>query len=99
MKHPTLSIGLTDQEIIEGLRHRDSQLTRFYFYDTCRVAYHVCDKRYDLAHKPGLDFSASPTSITWRSISTTSTSWMTASPACRCARGWSMGSALCCSTA
>ena len=38
MKHPTLSIGLTDQEIIEGLRHRDSQLTRFYFYDTCRVA-------------------------------------------------------------
>lgn len=56
MKHPTLSIGLTDQEIIEGLRHRDSQLTRFYFYDTCRVAYHVCDKRYDLAHKPGLDF-------------------------------------------
>ena len=40
MKHPTLSIGLTDQEIIEGLRHRDSQLTRFYFYDTCRVAYH-----------------------------------------------------------
>lgn len=56
MKHPTLSIGLTDQEIIEGLRHRDSQLTRFYFYDICRVAYHVCDKRYDLAHKPGLDF-------------------------------------------
>lgn len=48
--------ALTDDAIVEGLRHHDSQLTRDYFYDTCRIAYHVCDKRYDLARKPGLDF-------------------------------------------
>ena len=48
--------ALTDDEIVEGLRHHDAQLTRDYFYDTCRIAYRVCDKRYDLAYKSGLDF-------------------------------------------
>lgn len=50
------AIGLTDDEIIEGLRNRDSQITRDYFYGTCRIAYHIYDKHYDLQWKTGLDF-------------------------------------------
>lgn len=34
------TIGLTNKEIIEGLRNRDPQITRDYFYGTCRIAYH-----------------------------------------------------------
>ncbi len=56
MNNPKPTAALTDDAIVEGLRHHDSRLTRDYFYDTCRIAYHVCDKRYDLAGKPGLDF-------------------------------------------
>lgn len=56
MNNPKPTAALTDDAIVEALRHHDPQLTRDYFYDTCRIAYHVCDKRYDLAHKPGLDF-------------------------------------------
>lgn len=54
MTKPT--IGPTDEEIIEGLRNRDPQMTRDYFYTTCRIAYHIYNKRYDLEWKPGLDF-------------------------------------------
>ena len=53
-KKPT--IGLSDEEIIEGLRNRDPQITRDYFYATCRIAYHIYDKHYDLQWKEGLDF-------------------------------------------
>lgn len=56
MNNPKPTAALTDDAIVEGLRHHDSRLTRDYFYDTCRIAYHVCDKRYDVARKPGLDF-------------------------------------------
>lgn len=46
----------SDEEIIGGLRRRDPQITRDYFYGTCRIAYHIYNKRYDLQQKPGLDF-------------------------------------------
>ena len=49
-------IGLTDDEIIEGLRDRDPQKTRDYFYGYCRIAYHIYDRQYDLQWKQGLDF-------------------------------------------
>lgn len=50
------AIGPTDEEIIEGLRNRDPQMTRDFFYTTCRIAYHIYNKRYCLEWKPGLDF-------------------------------------------
>lgn len=50
------SMGLTEGEIISGLRNRDPRITRDYFYATCRVAYHIYDKYYDLRRKGGLDF-------------------------------------------
>lgn len=53
---PKPTIGLSDEEIIEGLRSRDPQITRDYFYATCRIAYHIYNKHYDLEWKAGLDF-------------------------------------------
>lgn len=50
------TIGLTNKEIIEGLRNRDPQITRDYFYGTCRIAYHIYNKHYGLEWKTGLDF-------------------------------------------
>lgn len=50
------SMGMTEEEIISGLRNRDPRITRDYFYATCRVAYHIYDKYYDLRWKGGLDF-------------------------------------------
>ncbi len=52
----TNTIGPTDKEIIERLRHRDPQTTRDYFYSYCRVAYYIYDRKYSLRHKAGLDF-------------------------------------------
>lgn len=52
----TKTIGPTDEEIIEGLRRRDPQTTRDYFYSYCRVAYYLYDRKYSLRHKAGLDF-------------------------------------------
>lgn len=45
-----------DGEIIDGLRRRDSRITRDYFYGYCRIAYSIYNKRYGLTGKPGLDF-------------------------------------------
>ena len=50
------TVGLSDEEIIEGLRNRDPQITRDYFYGVCRIAYHIYNKRYELDWKVGLDF-------------------------------------------
>lgn len=55
-KNKTKGYGLTDEQIIDGLRKRDPQITRDYFYGTCRIAYHIYNKRYGLDCKPGLDF-------------------------------------------
>ena len=50
------TVGPSDEEIIEGLRDRDPQITRDYFYGVCRIAYHIYNKRYELDWKVGLDF-------------------------------------------
>lgn len=50
------AVGLTDEQIITGLRRRDPRITRDFFYTACRIAYHIYDKRYQLEQKPGLDF-------------------------------------------
>ena len=50
------TVGLSDEEIIEGLRNRDPQITRDYFYGVCRIAYHIYNKHYGLKWKMGLDF-------------------------------------------
>lgn len=47
---------LTDQEIIQGFRSGDNQITRDYFYGYCQIAYLIYDNRYQLSRKPGLDF-------------------------------------------
>lgn len=47
---------LTDNEILQGLKRRDSRITQAYFYGYCRMAYSIYDKRYDLRYKPGMDF-------------------------------------------
>ena len=48
--------SLDDQEIVEGLKRKDSRVTREYFYKYCRIAYAIYNKEYDLEWKPGLDF-------------------------------------------
>ena len=50
------TVGPSDEEIIEGLRDRDPQITRDYFYGICRIAYHIYNKHYELDWKVGLDF-------------------------------------------
>lgn len=50
------TIGATDEEIFEGLRHCDPQMTCDYFYGYSRIAYHIYDGQYGLQWKPGLDF-------------------------------------------
>jgi len=49
-------VGLTDEEIVTGLRNRDSEITRVYFYGYCRIGYYVLSRRYQLNNKPGMDF-------------------------------------------
>ena len=51
-----MSRPYTDEEILNGFRNRDNEITRVYFYDYCRVAYHIMDCRYRLRSKPGMDF-------------------------------------------
>ena len=55
-QHTKPTVGLSDEEIIEGLRNRDPQITRDYFYGVCRIAYHIYNQRYELEWKAGLDF-------------------------------------------
>lgn len=47
---------LTDEQIIEGFRRGDEQVTIDYFYGYCRDAYRYLDSRYQLRYKEGLDF-------------------------------------------
>lgn len=55
-QHTSPAVGLSDEAIIEGLRNRDPQITRDYFYGVCRIAYHIYNQRYELEWKDGLDF-------------------------------------------
>ena len=48
--------NLSDDEILQGFKDADARIVREYYYGYCRVAYCVYDKRYDLQHKPGMDF-------------------------------------------
>ena len=47
---------LSDEEILNGLKERNGRVTKEYFYEYCRIAYCIYDKRYHLRSKPGLDF-------------------------------------------
>ena len=77
---------LTDEEIVDALRHKDERVTRQYFYEYCRIAYCVYNKKYELDYKPGMDFFAHMNTIS-PSTGATGTSWRTASRACRSALG------------
>ena len=46
----------SEEEIIDGLRRGDTYYYRQYFYEYCRVAYQLFDKRYELSKKENLDF-------------------------------------------
>ena len=48
--------SLSDDEILKGFKDADARIVREYYYGYCRVAYCIYDKRYDLQHKPGMDF-------------------------------------------
>lgn len=47
---------MTDKEILQALRKGDEAVTREYFYGWCRMAYRLCDERYELCFKEGMDF-------------------------------------------
>ncbi len=51
-----MRVGLTDEEIITGLRNRDSEITKTYFYGYCRIAYYIYQQKYELQLKPEMDF-------------------------------------------
>ncbi len=42
--------------IIEGFRRGDKDMFKDYFYEYCRAAYNIFDKKYDLRSKENLDF-------------------------------------------
>lgn len=48
--------SMTDNEIIQGLKRGDAEVTRRHFYDPLRVAYHVYNQRYALSNKTDMDF-------------------------------------------
>ena len=48
--------NLSDDEILQGFKDANARIVREYYYGYCRVAYCIYDKRYDLQHKPGMDF-------------------------------------------
>ena len=48
--------SLSDDEILHGFKDANARIVREYYYGYCRVAYCIYDKRYDLQHKPGMDF-------------------------------------------
>ena len=48
--------NLSDAEILQGLKRYDEKVTNEFFYDTCRIAYCIDDKRYGLHNKTGMDF-------------------------------------------
>lgn len=50
-------MNLTDEQIIEGWRKGDPELTQRYFYGYCQVAYNLLKQRYNLG-SPALDFFA-----------------------------------------
>ena len=47
---------LSDQVIIDGFRRGDSSIIKQYFYNYCKVAYCIFDKKYELSKKENLDF-------------------------------------------
>lgn len=47
---------MTDEEIIQGLKRGDEDITRRYFYGILRIAYRVYDQRYQLSRKTDMDF-------------------------------------------
>jgi RNA polymerase sigma factor (sigma-70 family) len=47
---------LSDEEILNGWRKSDSNITRDYFYPYCQVAWYLNDKHYGLASKRDMDF-------------------------------------------
>lgn len=51
-----MDMEFTDEQILEGLKQHDEAITRQYFYGYCRLAYYLCDRRYDLTYKTGMDF-------------------------------------------
>ena len=48
--------SLSDDEILQGFKDANVRIVREYYYGYCRVAYCIYDKRYNLQHKPGMDF-------------------------------------------
>ena len=46
----------SESEIIEGFREGDAYFFQRYFYEYCRVAYNIYDKKYGLSQKENLDF-------------------------------------------
>ena len=46
----------SESEIIEGFREEDAYFFQRYFYEYCRVAYNIYDKKYGLSQKENLDF-------------------------------------------
>ena len=47
---------LSDDAILRGFRRGDARIIRDYFYEYCRVGYHILDKKYQLSEKENLDF-------------------------------------------
>ncbi len=47
---------MTDTEILNRLKQHDEDATRQYFYGWCRMAYALCNKRYNLWEKESMDF-------------------------------------------
>ena len=47
---------MTDEEVIQGLKRGDGDITQRFFYGYLRIAYRVYDERYGLHNKADMDF-------------------------------------------
>lgn len=56
MHDETCELMLSDKEILDGFRRGDSDIFRKYFYEYCRTAYYMFDRKYELSKKQNLDF-------------------------------------------
>ena len=51
-----INVDMTDEEVIQGLKRGDGDITQRFFYGYLRIAYRVYDERYGLHNKADMDF-------------------------------------------
>ncbi len=51
-----MATEMSEEKILKGIREGNNAITRQYFYEYCRIAYCIYDKKYGIRNLPGMDF-------------------------------------------